>query len=66
MYHDEPLTWRKVVSRKGFLRPMTYLLEMQANVARRDATGVLVEAEGVGLGPSRHLWGKELVTVRGW
>lgn len=39
---------------------------MQANVARRDATGVLVEAEGVGLGPSRHLWGKELVTVRGW
>jgi len=29
----------QVVSRKGFLRPMTYLLEMQANVARRDATG---------------------------
>lgn len=39
---------------------MTYLLEMQANVARRDATGVLVEAEGVGLRASRHLWGNEL------
>lgn len=39
---------------------MTYLLEMQANVARRDATGVLVEGEGVSPRSSRHLWGNEL------